>query len=497
MREVLKSVSMSFKEERGITLIALVITVIVLLIFAGVSISLVVGNNGVLTQASNAVIESRKAEAREDVVMAFASAEADYWSEWTKNSSLVKDENYYNSKIPEYLSKTGTFVSLVYMEQDGTYEVKYNKFGNDYTFIVDQNGNVSFEGAVASTGGSNTETGTQEPQFTQYSVRFNSNGGTIGSMDDQNFSVNTAQKLRKNNFERDGYKFIGWSRDSSSTTATYKDEQNVLNLSTTNEDIINLYAVWQIVGGGTATGGNKTYSDGTNNTPNTAIIPEGWTVSGFSDEQTIASGLVIYDLGGATVSWTAANKSSIQSSYNQFVWVPVPDYSKFTRNYWQDWSGTSEPTQLTTEDFTEAQLSESEKVDPTGKYGNMCSSVETNHGFYIARYEAGTTNTDTTKTSGIRGDVVSRKNAEVYNNIGWNGTSSSDSKETQKTTATGGAVAVSRGMYTQGVTSTLCYGVQWDAVMRWISQDNNLKVYITNSSGKGNYKGHFLFRVGK
>ena len=39
------------KEERGITLIALVITVIVLLILAGVSIAMLTGNNGILTQA--------------------------------------------------------------------------------------------------------------------------------------------------------------------------------------------------------------------------------------------------------------------------------------------------------------------------------------------------------------------------------------------------------------------------------------------------------------
>ena len=41
-------------KERGITLIALVITIIVLLILAGVSISMLTGENGILTQASNA-----------------------------------------------------------------------------------------------------------------------------------------------------------------------------------------------------------------------------------------------------------------------------------------------------------------------------------------------------------------------------------------------------------------------------------------------------------
>ena len=43
------------KEKRGITLIALIITIIVLLILAGVTISMVVGDNGVLKQAQNAI----------------------------------------------------------------------------------------------------------------------------------------------------------------------------------------------------------------------------------------------------------------------------------------------------------------------------------------------------------------------------------------------------------------------------------------------------------
>ena len=39
------------KENKGITLIALIVTIIVLLILAGVSIAMLTGNNGILTQA--------------------------------------------------------------------------------------------------------------------------------------------------------------------------------------------------------------------------------------------------------------------------------------------------------------------------------------------------------------------------------------------------------------------------------------------------------------
>ena len=41
-----------FKNQKGITLVALVITIIVLLILAGVSIAMLTGDNGVLKKAS-------------------------------------------------------------------------------------------------------------------------------------------------------------------------------------------------------------------------------------------------------------------------------------------------------------------------------------------------------------------------------------------------------------------------------------------------------------
>ena len=42
------------KSTKGITLIALVVTIIILLILAGVSIAMLTGNNGILSQAGRA-----------------------------------------------------------------------------------------------------------------------------------------------------------------------------------------------------------------------------------------------------------------------------------------------------------------------------------------------------------------------------------------------------------------------------------------------------------
>ena len=55
------------KKQTGITLIALVITIIVLLILAGVSIATLTGNNGILTQANQAKENNNSAAAKEKV----------------------------------------------------------------------------------------------------------------------------------------------------------------------------------------------------------------------------------------------------------------------------------------------------------------------------------------------------------------------------------------------------------------------------------------------
>ncbi len=55
--------------NKGITLIALVITIIVLLILAGVSIAMLTGDNGILNQANKAKADTARAEVVERVNM--------------------------------------------------------------------------------------------------------------------------------------------------------------------------------------------------------------------------------------------------------------------------------------------------------------------------------------------------------------------------------------------------------------------------------------------
>lgn len=59
------------KNEKGITLIALVITIIVLLILAGVSIAMLTGDNGLLTKSKESAAASAVAGAKDEIALEF------------------------------------------------------------------------------------------------------------------------------------------------------------------------------------------------------------------------------------------------------------------------------------------------------------------------------------------------------------------------------------------------------------------------------------------
>ena len=87
--------------SKGITIIALVITIIVLLILAGVSIAMLTGENGVLTKATEAKDQTGIAQEKEEITMAYASAKAnkvDKVSEPVTASELQSELDKLNSE---------------------------------------------------------------------------------------------------------------------------------------------------------------------------------------------------------------------------------------------------------------------------------------------------------------------------------------------------------------------------------------------------------------
>ena len=78
------------KKQTGITLIALVITIIVLLILAGVSIATLTGENGILTKAQEASIQTRGAQVEEVINLWKSETEM---NENSNSDATVKSED--------------------------------------------------------------------------------------------------------------------------------------------------------------------------------------------------------------------------------------------------------------------------------------------------------------------------------------------------------------------------------------------------------------------
>ncbi|MFR5683164.1 MAG: hypothetical protein ACLUD1_03680, partial [Clostridia bacterium] len=57
------------KQNQGITLVALVITIIVLLILAGITLSMVLGPNGIIDRAKQAKTETEQATLNEQAML--------------------------------------------------------------------------------------------------------------------------------------------------------------------------------------------------------------------------------------------------------------------------------------------------------------------------------------------------------------------------------------------------------------------------------------------
>ena len=84
------------KNKRGITLIALIVTIIVLLILAGISIAMLTGDNGIFSMAKEAKTKNEEAEAREKLEIELTNFVAE------KNTNKEYNENeYIDNKLEE------------------------------------------------------------------------------------------------------------------------------------------------------------------------------------------------------------------------------------------------------------------------------------------------------------------------------------------------------------------------------------------------------------
>lgn len=121
------------KNQKGITLVALVITIVVLLILAGVTISMVMGPNGVLTNSQIAKEKSAKGTANDALSTALSSISTTYYAGTTEGNPLDSvDADELKKQAPEY-----------------TFTVNKNEAG-DGLIITMESSPYTFKAAVSS-----------------------------------------------------------------------------------------------------------------------------------------------------------------------------------------------------------------------------------------------------------------------------------------------------------------------------------------------------------
>ena len=120
--------------NKGITLIALVITIIVLLILAGVSIAMLTGQNGILTQANSSKTATTKAESVEKINLALNAVKSKIYEQQVTTSTYSPLDS--SNKVKTEISTLMTSDLPGLTENTSAVEGKY-------TYSVDSDGTLT------------------------------------------------------------------------------------------------------------------------------------------------------------------------------------------------------------------------------------------------------------------------------------------------------------------------------------------------------------------
>ena len=278
------------KSKKGITLVALVVTIVVLLILAGVSINAVLGDNGIIKKANQAASVTKEAEVKEAINRTIL--------EFYLTDDYETLEDFLKAKVTEGK------IDSVTKNADGTLTVKKG----EYSVTVENKTNSS---GGSSSGGS-TGGETQTPEITVGEVKVVANSNGTGSAITDAASVYLGNTL----YITFSYSITGGTTTVDKTipyavtangtytftvTGTVNGKSYTKNVSVTVNQFKDVYEL--------------TYSDGI------VYMPEGFKIAKGS-ASTVQGGVVIEDKDG-----------------NQFVWVPVATIADYKRT-WYTGDGT-------------------------------------------------------------------------------------------------------------------------------------------------------------
>ncbi len=118
----------NLKNQKGITLVALVVTIIVLLILAGVSLRLVAGNEGILGRSEDAVNKNNIAAVREQAELALTNFKMAFLEE-KYDSAITSKTPDFATYVKNNLDDVNNDIKegLLVEETDNVYKLKLGK----------------------------------------------------------------------------------------------------------------------------------------------------------------------------------------------------------------------------------------------------------------------------------------------------------------------------------------------------------------------------------
>lgn len=427
------------KKEKGITLIALVITIIVLLILAGVSLSLVAGSDGILSKAGKAVEKNKTASAKEIGELVIMDVQADYYEQTYAEDGYIMSKAEY---IMEALKDGKPSGNYVVKAEDGKIKV-YQGEGDTLKEVASgtltENGKMEWD--------DQTGDGSINKPTIESTVTYDGNGGDgtlpeskINVKQGTNVTVDTSVTLAKT-----GYSFIGWARNSDATEA-------ITSFTMPGEDVT-LYAVWISIAGGTESSKNRTLANATTGySYKNPVIPQGFKAVDTTDAQWT------YTNGTTVKGWNEGLVIEDVNNQNQFVWVPVD----------------GENVKYEKANFVTTGAQVSEVKDDTSVYpvSDEKTQINTYGGFYVARYEAGFAGGDITAATNNKGTIVpvSKAGTKVWNQISYNNAAAAAKLMVNDSTKYGNNK------------SGIMTGTQWDTIMKWY-QNAGIKIDTTQDWG--------------
>ena len=217
------------KNNKGITMIALIITIIILLILAGVSIAILSGKNGILTKASTSAEATKQANAKERLKIELMAIQTDCLS--NGKTATLDDLNSNKDQLANKNITVADSGSPRNVTLDG------------YTFKVKDDLSIEGDGTTNNPGGDNSDgdNSGENPTFDNDLSEFISNTNYSPTLEDIFSSSTAVNKILQSNNNIDyiisNYsKYSTYILNNSETMKLFASNSNAMNKMIDSDD---------------------------------------------------------------------------------------------------------------------------------------------------------------------------------------------------------------------------------------------------------------------